>query len=232
MHGNLIRGVDAEGHTIGPVTEVDYNPLIFNVPTVADAKQVILYPLSGMTSEQRWIRETEWMIAYLDRLDLHSDSWLLDYGCGIGRLSKLAIAQYGCRVVGIDISTSMRSMAIGYVNSDRFIACSHSMCDALAPDFDAAIAVWTLQHCQRPTDDLDFIWRNLTPSGLVLVLNEPSRFVPCLSGRTFDWFDDHQDVWGELERRFNRIGVLEQFPSSQGRLGIYQRRLELTEESN
>ena len=229
MRGTLVRGTDAEGHTIGPVGETDYNPLIFNPQTISEAKRVILFPGPSLTSEERWTRETEHMAGYLDRLHLSRDSWVLDYGCGIGRLAKLIIAHYGCFVVGVDISTSMRSMAISYVNNTRFIACSHEMCDQLAPDFDAAIAVWTLQHCQRPIDDIEFIWRNLSPGGQLMVLNEPARFVPCLSGRTFDWMDDHQDVWSELEQRFARVAPLEAFKFSQGRLGIYARR-DLTEE--
>jgi len=229
MRGTLVRGTDSDGNTIGPVAETDYNPLIFNTQTIADAKRVILFPGHGMTSDERWARETELMAGYLDRLDLNHDSWVLDYGCGIGRLSKLAIAHYGCHVIGVDISMSMRSMATTYVNSDKFIACSHDMCDELAPDFDAVLAVWTLQHCRDPVSDIKFIAHNLEPGGQLLVLNEPARFVPCLSGRTFDWCDDHQDIWGNLDQRFELIGPLEKFAFSQGRLGIYRRR-DLTEE--
>ena len=45
------------------------------------------------------------MLQHLDQLKLTSDSWVLDYGCGVGRLAKVMIEHYGCRVVGVDISS-------------------------------------------------------------------------------------------------------------------------------
>lgn len=222
MHGTLIRGIDAEGHSVGPEVDLDYSPLVFNQQNMDAAKHIILTPTPNVTVAERWTHETEFMLQYLDQLKLTRDSWVLDYGCGIGRLSKVMIEHYGCRVVGVDISKSMRGLAHTYVQSDRFISCSAEVCDDLAPDFDAAIAVWTLQHCKKPTEDIQFIWRNLSPDGKLLVLNEHFRYVPVVNGRSFDWVDDHQEVWGVLSHLFSQVWE-QPFPSSQARLAFYQR---------
>ena len=222
MHGTLIRGFDPSGHSVGPTVDMDYNPLIFNQQSIDGAKNVILTPTPSITVAERWTHETEFMLQYLDQLKLTRDSWVLDYGCGVGRLAKVMIEHYGCRVVGVDISKSMRSMAHTYVQSDRFMSCSAEMCDALAPDFDAAIAIWTLQHCRRPAEDIQFIWRNLAVDARLLVLNEPGRYVPVVNGRSCDWVDDHQEVWGVLGRLFHQNWE-QPFPSSQGRLAFYRR---------
>jgi SAM-dependent methyltransferase len=224
MRGTLVRSiaVDGSGASIGPVVDADYNPLIFNAQSIKQAKQVILYPDRHIDTEHRWEQDSNAMLPYLDRLGLNKDSWLLDYGCGIGRLAKVAITRYGCRVVGIDISQTMRSMAEVYVNSNRFVPMSAEMCDELAPEFNAAITVWTLQHCRAPAEDIAFLHRNLLPGGLLLVVNDPGRFVPVLYARQFDWLDDHQDVWAELQRQFRLIGEPEPFEFARGRVAFYQ----------
>ena len=92
--------------------------------TVAEAKRIILTP-EGQSSEQRWQRETPLLVALIERgCEINEHSWVLDYGCGIGRLAKTLIERHDCRVVGVDISPSMRALAANYVNSPRFLACS------------------------------------------------------------------------------------------------------------
>ena len=84
----------------------------------------------------------------VDHLALDQRSRVLDYGCGIGRLSKEMISRTGCHVTGADTSRNMRSLASIYVADDRFFACHPDHIDGFYT-FDHAIAVWTLRSPSR-----------------------------------------------------------------------------------
>ena len=97
---------------------------------------------------------------------------VLDFGCGIGRLSKALLEQYDCRVLGVDISPDMRRMAAEYVNSDRFSVISYEMFCALAErgglKADCAIAVYVLQHVFDPAHAIKLLSRAVADKLLVL----------------------------------------------------------------
>ena len=128
-------------------------------------------------------------------------SIVIDYGCGIGRIAKELIKRYGCYVVGVDISQNMRALAVGYVQSNRFFACSPEILDALIERgfaADVAVAVWVLQHCVIPSDDVERIHRALTPEGKLFVLNNIYRAVPT---KEADWVNDGIDIKALLAKR-------------------------------
>src|SRR4051794_32924836 len=137
-----------------------YNPEIFSVGDVRDAKAIIL-TAENSTTDTRWEQETPYLSSLIaSQQKITADTVVLDYGCGIGRMAKALIDQYGCRVVGVDISPSMRSLSVGYVNSDRFFACSPLMLKLLIVNglwFDFAISVWVLQHCLKPAEDIGLL---------------------------------------------------------------------------
>ena len=98
-----------------------YNPKIFDTNSIEDAKKIILTQEGGWDSDQRWDKETLFLIDLIgDFFQLNSNMTLLDYGCGIGRLSKGLIEKFNCKAVGVDISESMRQKALEYVNSENF----------------------------------------------------------------------------------------------------------------
>ena len=182
-----------------------YEPRVFDAPNIAQAKRIIL-TAEGSGTEERWARETPYVAEMIGRtLNLRSDTVLLDYGCGIGRLAKELITKYRCSVVGVDISASMRGFAATYVESDRFLACAPATLDTLVERgfaCDAAITVWVLQHCQRPAEDVARIKRALKPSAPLFVVNNIHRAVPMLErklgpmGATMagTWANDGIDV--------------------------------------
>lgn len=178
-----------------PPPGLTYDPWMFDVTTLDAAKRIILTPASGIDTEQRWSTETPYLADLVDRtLHLDERSLVLDYGCGVGRLSKELIARYGCRVVGVDISTGMRTLAVQYVDSDRFFACGPDGLDSLVAHgtlFDLAVAVWVLQHCGNVTEDIERIVRALAPTGRLFVVNEKGRLVPTAGT---DWANDGIDV--------------------------------------
>ncbi len=83
-----------------------YNPEIFSVPKLSQAKNIILTAESS-TTEERWKTETPMLSALIAAQNqIGPDTVVLDYGCGIGRMAKELITRHGCRVIGVDISPS------------------------------------------------------------------------------------------------------------------------------
>lgn len=176
-----------------------YSPRVFEaVSSIEHAKAVILTE-EDQTTARRWRVETPWLVDLAFRkLGITAGSTVLDYGCGIGRLAKGLVNKFGCRVIGVDISANMRALATHYVGSAKFEAISPE--ELPGRQFDAALAVWVLQHCPEPETDIAAIDR--ATQGPVLVVNTKHRAVP---GEDGDWFDDGIDVAGLLARRFRTL---------------------------
>lgn len=189
-----------------------YYPEIFDAPDIAAAKAIILTPEgSGADTESRWRHETPYVLELIGKaFALAPERVVLDYGCGIGRLAKAMIEASGCFVIGVDISPKMCRLALDYVGSDRFVALSPAQFDVLVKSglrVDAAIAVWVLQHCLAPADDIARIRRGLGPSGAALVLNMPKRAIPAAvrdanNTERFAWGSDQIDVAALLRQAF------------------------------
>jgi SAM-dependent methyltransferase len=182
-----------------------YDPRVFQVNDLAAAMKIILTE-EDSSSDTRWKTETPYAADLIGQyLTIDHDSLLLDYGCGIGRVAKELIARYGCRVIGTDISAQMRALAPIYVDSERFFACSPAMLDYLIEQgvaFDGAVAIWVLQHCYQPADDIARIRRTLKPSSRLFVLNNLQRVVPT---REKGWYDDRLDVRALLRSEFSLL---------------------------
>lgn len=189
-----------------------YYPEIFHAADARSARDIILTNEGpGADTETRWVRETPCVLELLRaRLSLGPDSLVLDYGCGIGRMAKAMIDATGCSVIGLDISPSMRALAIDYVASDRFMAISPGQFDRLVQAglrVDAAIAIWVLQHCFAPADDIARMRTGLTVGGRCFVLNMPKRAIPAVEdqqtgGGRFFWASDGTDVAAMLRAAF------------------------------
>jgi len=172
-----------------------YNPGVFAVPDVDQAKRIILTP-EDSTTEARWRVETGYLAELIDgRFELNPASVVLDYGCGIGRIAKELIDRTGCSVVGVDISSQMRALGSQYVRSERFMACSPEMLDSLVVwgglRVDAALSVWVLQHCLQPAVDIARIRDAIKVSGSFFLVNNRGRAVPTVEQ---GWVDDGLDV--------------------------------------
>ncbi len=172
------------------IAQATYSPAIFNVGTMDQAKRIILTQEDALTTDQRWKRETPYLVSLIEQsIPLDDTSVVLDYGCGIGRMSKALIERFNCRVIGVDISRSMRALAADYVGSDRFLACAPEALGWLGVRFDAALTVWVLQHCYAPQDDIERIKSAL--DGPLFVVNDRQRIVPT---REVTWINDGKDI--------------------------------------
>lgn len=189
-----------------------YYPQVFDAADEAAARAIILTDEGeGADTDTRWARETPYLVGLLrQHIRLGPESLVLDYGCGIGRMAKALIATTGCRVVGVDISARMRALAAEHVADERFLAVSPAQLDGMAQHglrADAALAVWVLQHCLAPAEDIDRLGRALAPQGRVFVLNMPGRAVPAVQeaagAARFVWAADGIDVAALLRARFS-----------------------------
>jgi ubiquinone/menaquinone biosynthesis C-methylase UbiE len=180
---------------------------IFEVPSLRRAREIILTPEGGASTETRWRHETPYLVDQIEReLRPGPGRTILDYGCGIGRLAKALIARSGCRVIGVDPSLSMRSLSTGYVRSNRFLSVPPAHFDQLLAQglkVDGAICIWVLQHVADPQVEIDRIWRALSQNGRLYVLNNLTRAVPV---RGEGWTDDGIDIQLALTETFNVVG--------------------------
>lgn len=180
-----------------------YDPNVFDVANVDEAKRIILTAKETCAVEARWEKETPYLADDIGKYFSPTEqSTILDYGCGIGRLAKQLIARYNCVVIGVDISDSMRKLANRYVDSDRFHAISREDLLALVRQgfqADYCLSIWVLQHCPRVLEDISLIKAALKSQGLLYILNNYRSAVPTNHG----WVNDGIDTFKLLLDHFS-----------------------------
>lgn len=163
-----------------------FNPNAFDVRDLAHAKLVTVGDVGSsekdmfLKSEERWVEETVYTVGLVsEHFPFNSRSFVLDYGCGTGRIAKGLIERHGCEVVGADMSSSMRRVARAHVgHAERFHTCSPPALERLRNRFDYAMCLWVLQHSATPKEDVIRILLTLKPGGKLFVLNELVRMIP------------------------------------------------------
>ena len=207
-----------------------YKPEVFQVKSLDEAKRIILTPEPSTTTEERWEKETPYLVQEIgNRLKLNDQSLVLDYGCGIGRLAKGLIENFGCGVIGVDFSLQMRQLAPAYVNSNRFFALAPDSLDLLLARglrIDHVFSVWVLQHCLTPQEDVQRISRALVSGGSVYLVNNIRRAVPSDQG----WLDDRLDIRQLMESTFTKqdegdlpVDVVTELLKAHSFWGLYQK---------
>jgi cyclopropane fatty-acyl-phospholipid synthase-like methyltransferase len=185
-----------------------YDPSIFDAPDAETARRIILTPERDADTDTRWERETPYIADLAVKLlEPTGDAIILDYGCGIGRISKALIERLGCRVVGVDISPNMRRLATDYVGDGRFeIWSPQEFRERVSHGFrvDAAVAIWVLQHCEHPQDDIEMIAHALKPQGRLGVVNSIARWVPT---REMPWADDRVSIGRLLDSTLTKLAA-------------------------
>lgn len=183
---------------------IQYNPNIFEVNDIESAKKIILTPEAGMQTDERWDKETKYLANDITGYfkDLDANSIVVDFGCGIGRISKEIIARKNCKVIGVDISEAMRKMAYEYVDSKNFEAVSpnefrQKILDGLRVD--AFISIWVLQHSIDPIADVALLKASLKENGLAYVLNNKISAVPTNKG----WVNNGINIFNLLNFHFS-----------------------------
>ncbi len=192
------RRLAASDHRGGLLaTNIVYNPGIFQVPTLQKAREIILTTEQDAPTDTRWEVETPYIADLLVReLQPAPGALIIDFGCGVGRLAKALIERCECTVLGVDLTAEMRALAPHYVASDAFSVVSPSVFRQMVARglrANGAFAVWVLQHCLKPGEDLDLISQSLLPGAGFALVNNTFRVVP-VSGAGATWASDGLDI--------------------------------------
>lgn len=183
-----------------------YNKDFFKPKDVDDAKRIILTE-EGCSTEWRWDVETRWSLQMLDTFwDLNEDSVVLDWGCGIGRMSKAMIDNFGCRVVGVDLQREMLEHAIKYVDNDKFSCLPYDNIFFNMPvdHFTHAIGIWVFQHSPFVQFELPLIYKALKGDGKLFVVENVSKAIPTnAENGKMHFFDDGVATKPILDLNFN-----------------------------
>ena len=183
---------------------VTYNPHVFDQPDTESAMAIAITPEDGLSTEHRLANETPYLARLIgEQLGLAPGQLVVDYGCGPGRMAKALIERFDVKVLGVDISQNMRSFSPTYVGSPSFSVVSNAVARSLFDGglrADAALAIWVLQHCPRPKEDLTLIREGLSTSGKLFVLNNYHRAVPTLEA---GWVDDQLSIHALVAEEFS-----------------------------
>jgi cyclopropane fatty-acyl-phospholipid synthase-like methyltransferase len=174
------------------VREVNYMPSVFDKDSILEAKSIILTD-EDTSTEERWIKETPYVAQrIMNYMALQSEDLIVDFGCGIGRVAKELIEKTGCSVLGVDISASMRSQAIEYVDDERFLAITPDMLIQMIKNglkVDGVICIWVLQHIPFPDRQLNMLFQLLKDEGKVFIVNNHHAALPTNVGRVNEGTD-------------------------------------------
>lgn len=178
----------------------------FEVHSLEQAKSVVLSPDSAQPN--KFEIETNFLIDAVEQLtNIDSHSRVLDYGCGMGRISRELIKRYQCCVIGLDISSTMLYHARQYLQDcdrHKFTPTQHY---TEPNSVDLVLAVLCLQHVQYPQQEIANIVRVLRPHGQLILVNSRNRFVPLGVDRDnfVVWYDDGFDVHSEIELHLQKV---------------------------
>ena len=176
----------------------NYLPHFFETDDPKRARELILTKSDTMSSDDRWLQETPYLVdKMLAEVPVLRTDTILDFGCGIGRVAKLVIERVGCSVLGVDISSSMRQMALEYVGGSAFRVISPEQLDGELERgllVDHAYAIWVLQHAADVYTEIRRIQKCIKPHGRFYFVTAPGRCVPCDLG----WVNDGVDMFAAI----------------------------------
>lgn len=176
----------------------------FDVTTITQAMNVVLS--FEADKPEKFHRETHFLIDTLQNENIiTSESTVLDFGCGMGRVSKELVKTFDCTVLGFDISESMKTFATLYVSNPRkFKTISEMPTDN---SVDVCLAVFVLQHVENPQQEIEKIVNTLKPNGYLVLVNEDNRFIPNdVDNKGFViWDNDNFNVFNEIEKHLTKV---------------------------
>ena len=183
---------------------------LFKPKTFGEGQHAVVGDCNGIPMEERWKIETPLFAkAILKNL---SGKFIIDYGCGVGRLSKEILSQNNdpsLLVFGVDDSGYMLDRAAEYVNDRRFMACKPQ--DLPDKQFDLIYCVYVLQHVPaiEIREILSRIHYYLKDDGVFIYCSSDYRMAIRFDSPGF--FDDRflgVNLREEISRFFTKRGAL------------------------
>jgi 2-polyprenyl-3-methyl-5-hydroxy-6-metoxy-1,4-benzoquinol methylase len=175
----------------------------FDAVTFDQAKNIVLTP--DPSDPKKFERETNFFVdCLLNQNILNEHSLVLDFGCGMGRISKELVGRVGCKVLGVDISDSMLSFAMLNVASLSKFTTLNSY--TTPETVDVCVCTFVLQHVEDPEYEIQNLYNVLKPNGYLVLLNENHRYVPSDvdENRYVVWHDDEFDVLAKCHSLFQK----------------------------
>lgn len=179
----------------------------FDVSSLEQAKHVVLS--SDPDDPTKFERETAFLVDYIQEQHIVTEqTTVLDFGCGMGRVSKELVSRFNCNVFGVDISETMLLFANQYVdNKTKFNTFNYY---TTPNSIDVCVSALVLQHVENPKKEIDNIHSALKNDGYFVLLNEPGRWVPVgLDKNNYViWDDDKFDVFSYVEEKFIQVSEI------------------------
>lgn len=181
----------------------------FKQPEFKSARNTVVGDINGISVEERWERETGLFADAILRHMPDGPCAVLDYGCGIGRMSKAILAQrQDCRIMGADNSDVQIAHATSYIQDPRFTGVLPHLVEG---PFDFAFSLYVLQHVKAVhlRQAIQIIHANLAPGSLfVHCCSEHRMAVRTDADRFLDDGFLGAHVSSEIELLFEPIGDL------------------------
>ncbi|MFY8211727.1 MAG: class I SAM-dependent methyltransferase [Candidatus Nanopelagicus sp.] len=184
---------------------MEYIKDIFDAPTFEDAKKIVITP--DPIHPDKFEKGTEYLIDVIAKHNIVKENDIvLDFGCGVGRMSKALIEQFNCNVIGSDISMNMLIFSTLYVNNaQKFVTCNKLTSENYV---NTIISSFALQHTKNPAEEIQNLYNVLKPSGyLVLLDDHNTRYYPggWRDDLSIIWYNDHFSIRNELEKYLVKI---------------------------
>ena len=183
---------------------MSYLKEIFYPSDMQSAMDICITP--DAQKPNKFNEETDFLIKFLNSKGmLHKRPKVLDFGCGVGRISK-DLVDLGCEVVGMDFSIPMLMAAINYVDNKNFtpLINTATLPFEIKPEFDLVICSFVLQHTEDPIKEIKFLKSVMKDDATLVLVNEPYRLVPMGmdKDRFVEWKDDKVDIDQEVSNEF------------------------------
>jgi 2-polyprenyl-3-methyl-5-hydroxy-6-metoxy-1,4-benzoquinol methylase len=183
---------------------MNYIKKAFDVTTITQAMNVVLS--FEEDKPEKFHKETQFLIDIIQNENIiTTESTVLDFGCGMGRVSKEIVKTFDCSVLGFDISESMKTFATLYISNPRKFKTILQMPDNNSVD--VCLSIFVLQHVENPKQDIENIVNALKPNGYLVLINEDNRFIPAnVDDNGFIiWDNDKFNVFSELEMHLTKV---------------------------
>lgn len=173
------------------------------------ARGTVVGEINSVSVDDRWERETTLFVEALLKYMPTNPCTVLDFGCGIGRISKEILSRHvDCTIVGADNSDVQLSHARSYINDPRF---SSVLPHTVEGSFDFAFSLYVLQHVKaiHLRQAIQIIHAHLKPGGFFVYCGSEHRMAVRTDAERF--LDDSflgVHVPSEIELLFEPVGDL------------------------